>query len=55
VAVNGQKAELTDIPEGKQVNVYWIPDDENDGGFFARKIDVVLSEEELDKRWSTEE
>ena len=52
VAVNGKKGELTDIPEGKQVNVYWVPDEQNEGGFFARKIDVVLSEEELDKRWN---
>jgi hypothetical protein len=55
VAINGQKGEITDIPAGKQVNVYWVPDPENEGGFFARKIDVVLSEEELDKRWATEE
>jgi len=54
VAVNGKKGEITDIPEGKQVNIYWVPDEENDGGFFARKIDVVLSEEEIDKRWGTE-
>jgi len=55
VAVNGKKGEITDIPEGKQVNIYWVPDPENEGGFFARKIDVVLSEEEIDKRWSNTE
>lgn len=54
VAVNGMKGEITDIPEGKQVNIYWVPDAENEGGFFARKIDVVLSEEEADKRFSAE-
>jgi hypothetical protein len=50
VAINGVKGELTDIPADKKVNVYWLPDPENKEGYFARKIDVVLSEEELDKR-----
>jgi hypothetical protein len=50
VAINGVKGELTDIPADKKVNVYWLPDPENKDGFFARKIDVVLSDEELDKR-----
>ncbi len=48
VAINGKKGEITDIPEGKQVNVYWVPDEKKKGEFFARKIDVVLSDEELD-------
>ena len=51
VAINGVKGELTDIPADKKVNVYWLPDPENKDGYFARKIDVVLSEEELDKRY----
>ena len=51
VTVNAQRAEIGDIPAGKKVLVYWVPDEENDGGFFARKIDVVFSEEELDKRY----
>jgi hypothetical protein len=51
VAINGMKGELTDIPADKRVNVYWLPDPENKDGFFARKIDVVLSDEELDKRY----
>jgi hypothetical protein len=51
VAINGVKGELTDIPADKKVNVYWLPDPENKEGYFARKIDVVLSEEELDKRY----
>jgi hypothetical protein len=51
VAINGVKGELTDIREGKRVNVYWLPDPENASGYFARKIDVTLSEEELNKRY----
>jgi len=48
VAINGVKGELTDIPAGKSVNVYWVT--EGDDVLFARKIDVVLSEEELAAR-----
>ena len=48
VAINGKKGHVSEIPAGKQVNVYWIPDQKTDGEFFAKKIDVVLSEEELD-------
>ena len=51
VAINGVKGELTDIREGKRVNVYWLPDPENASGYFARKIDVTLSEDELNKRY----
>ena len=51
VAINGVKGELTDIVEGKRVNVYWLTDPENASGYFARKIDVTLSEEELQKRY----
>lgn len=51
VAVNGRKGELVDIPEGKTVNIYWIPDEKDKDGRFARKIDVIFSEEELDERY----
>jgi hypothetical protein len=51
VAINGQKAEISDIDEGRTVVVYWIPDPEHEGGYFARKIDVVLSQEEFDRRY----
>jgi hypothetical protein len=50
VAINGVKGELTDIPVDKRVNIYWLPDPDNKEGFFARKIDVILSEEEQDRR-----
>jgi hypothetical protein len=51
VKVNGKKGELTDIPQGKQVLVYWEPDSQNKEGFYASAIDVTFSEEELDKRY----
>ena len=54
VAINGVKGDITDIPAGKQVNIYWVPDEKKKGEFFARKIDVVLSEEELNERYGLE-
>ena len=54
VTVNGQKADLTDIQEGKSVLIYWVPDPNKEGELFARKIDVIISEEEFDRRYGTE-
>lgn len=54
VAINGKKGHVSEIPAGKQVNVYWVPDPKKKGEFFARKIDVVLSEEELDALYGSE-
>jgi hypothetical protein len=54
VAINGKKGELTDIPEGKTVNVYWIPDESDPKSRFARKIDVILSDEELDAKYGVD-
>ena len=51
VAVNGVKGELQDIPAGKTVLLYWVPDPNKEGEFFARKIDVIFSEEELDEKY----
>jgi hypothetical protein len=51
VAINGVKGEITDIPEGKTVLIYWVPDEKKEGEFFARKIDVIFSEEELDEKY----
>ena len=51
VAINGKKGELTDIPEGKTVNIYWVPDKDDKTARFARKIDVILSDEELDEKY----
>ena len=32
VAINGVKGELTDMPAGKRVNVYWLADPNKKGG-----------------------
>jgi len=50
VAINGVKGEITDIPAGKTVLIYWVPDEKKEGEFFARKIDVIFSEAELDAK-----
>ena len=50
VAINGMKGSLEEIPKGKTVNVYWLPDPKNPGKRFAKKIDVILSAEELEAR-----
>ena len=55
VAVNGVKGEMKDLQPGKKIMIYWIEDPKKKGELFARKIDVVLSEEELDKRYEVVE
>jgi hypothetical protein len=37
------------------VLVYWIPDAKNAKTPFARKIDVILSEQELDEKYGKAE
>ncbi|MBW2666220.1 MAG: hypothetical protein JRE13_08025 [Deltaproteobacteria bacterium] len=54
VAINGVKGELGDIPAGKTVNIYWRLDEEDPTILRARKIDVILSDEELDAKFGIE-
>jgi hypothetical protein len=54
VKINGKKAELTDIPEGKTVLIRWIPDEAQKGAYFARGVDVIFSEKELEERYGAE-
>jgi hypothetical protein len=51
VSINGKKGELADIPAGKTVNIYWRPDETDPSIPRARKIDVILSDEELADRY----
>jgi hypothetical protein len=55
VAVNGVKGEMKDLQPGKTILLYWVEDSKKKGEMFARKIDVVLSEEELSKRYEVVE
>lgn len=54
VTINGRKAGLPDIEAGKRVVLYWIEDPNQAGELFTRKIDVLLSFEELRKRYEAE-
>lgn len=47
VAINGRKGDIADIPVGKTVNIYWIPDPDDDQARFARKIDLFIPAEEV--------
>ena len=55
VAINGVKGEIKDLKPGKTVQIYWVEDPKKKGQLFARKIDVTLSEDELDKRYEVHE
>jgi len=50
VTLNGKRAAITDIPKNKTINIYWVPDDANADKRFARKIDMILNDEELEAR-----
>jgi hypothetical protein len=51
VKIRGHKAELKDIPAGKTVLVYWGPDTADPKARFARSVDVILSDDELDEMY----
>ena len=55
VTINGIKAEFGDLSPGKTVLIYWIPDPNKEGEYFARKIDAIMSEEEFDEKYGTGE
>ena len=55
VAINGVKGEIKDLQPGKTIIIYWVEDPKKKGELFARKIDVTLSEEELDRRYEVVE
>ncbi|MGH0034829.1 MAG: hypothetical protein ACQGVK_07350 [Myxococcota bacterium] len=55
VKINGRRGELTDIPAGKRLNIYWVVDETKSTKRFARTIDMILSEEELNERYGTED
>jgi len=54
VAINGVKGELGDIPVSKTVNIYWRPDEKDPTILRARKVDVILSDKELDAKYGSE-
>ncbi len=48
VTLNGQRADIKDIPAKKTINIYWVEDETDKTKRFARKIDMILSDEELE-------
>jgi hypothetical protein len=50
VTLNGKKADILDVPKGKTVNIYWVPHATLKETRFARKIDMILSDAELEAR-----
>jgi hypothetical protein len=54
VKINGMKAELGDVPKGKTVKLYWVPDPADPAVRFAMLIDTTLSEEEFEERYGAE-
>jgi hypothetical protein len=54
VKINGMKGEITQIPEGKNVLIYWVKDEKDPKSRFARLIDVTLSDEELDAKYGVD-
>jgi len=50
VTLNGKRADITEIPDNKMINIYWVPDEVKEDTRFARKIDMILSDAELEAR-----
>jgi hypothetical protein len=50
VTDDGQRSSVTAISVGKILNIYWVPDEDDPNVRFARKIDVVYAEEEIEVR-----
>ncbi len=50
VTLNGQRADIMDVPKGKTINIYWVPHETLKETRFARKIDMILSDAELEAR-----
>jgi hypothetical protein len=50
VTLNGQRADIKDVPKGKTINIYWVPHETLKETRFARKIDMILSDAELEAR-----
>ncbi len=50
VTANGQRSSIEEIPENKTLNVYWIPDEDDPDLRYAKKIDMIWTDEELEER-----
>ena len=50
VTLDGKRADINEIEKGQFLFIYWAPDEVDAEMRFARKIDMVLSEAEMDAR-----
>jgi len=50
VTLDGKRADINEIEKGQFLIIYWVPDEKDPDSRFARKIDMVLSEAEMDAR-----
>lgn len=50
VTADGMKSSIDEIPDDKTLNIYWVPDETDPDVRFARKIDMVYTDEELEAR-----
>ena len=50
VTLDGKRADINEIRKGQFLFIYWVPDETDPDARFARKIDMVLSEAEMDAR-----
>ena len=50
VTADGMKSSIEEIPADKTLNIYWVPDEKDANARFARKIDMVYTDEELEAR-----
>ena len=50
VTLDGKRADINEITEGQFLFIYWVPDEVDADARFARKIDMMLSEAEMDAR-----
>ncbi len=50
VTLDGKRADINEVEKGQFLFIYWVPDEKDPDSRFARKIDMVLSEAEMEAR-----
>ncbi|MFP6629558.1 MAG: hypothetical protein VCC67_11055, partial [Myxococcota bacterium] len=50
VTADGMRSSIDEIPDNKTLNIYWVPDEKDPDVRFARKIDMVYTDAELEAR-----
>lgn len=50
VALEGQRVDINEIEPNQFLFIYWVPDEKNPDERFARKVDLVLTDEQMDAR-----